>query len=393
MAKRSSRRRHDFSFSFAHHGLPVTVWLVAVACVVGLFYSRSQRIEVLGLTRGMVHEVANTSIGRLRELPVELYTEVKQGQTVAVIDTQPERLYSQQQLEADRQTILAQIEYLRAQWATVEDRLIAEAANLATNLEADARRFAVDVENARLRSHELRSQIEASRLSTKTLEIQIETTRKLVEQDVIDASELILLETQFASLGATIAETQTLLEEADKNLSLAELRQQAFAKNSVNSPSIEKELNLLQKQIEVQNRLMAEIDTELKILNQQNATEIKAPFDGVVSHIYMNAGEVVDVNTPLLAITETNPTEVVAFIDPYLADQIQPGMEVQVVTIGTDVKIAPSRIESVGPVVEQLPQQLWRNPTTPQWGRPFLIRVETPGLNLVVGETVGIRRL
>ena len=392
MAKRSSRR-HEFRFSFAHHVLPVAVWLVAVACVVGLFYSRSQRIEVLGLTRGMVHDVANTSIGRLADMPVQLYAEVKKGQTVAVIDTQPDCQYAQQQLASDRQTILAQIDYLRAQRGTVEDRLIAEAANLATSLEADARRFAVDVENARIRSYELRSRIETDRHASRTLGIKIETTRKLVEQDVIDASELILLETQFASLSTTIADNETLLEEAENNLALAEQRQQAFAKNSVNSPSIEKELNVLQKQIEVQNRLIDEIDTELKILSQQNATEIKAPFDGIVSHVYANAGEVVDVNTPLLAITETNPTEVLAYIDQYLADEIKPGMAVQVVKIGTDVKIAPSRVTSVGPVVEQIPQQLWRHPTTPQWGRPILIKLDTPEMKLVVGERVGIRRL
>jgi len=392
MAKRSSRK-HEFSFSFAHHVLPVAVWLVAVLCVIGLFYSRSQRIEVLGLTRGLVHQVANTSIGRLKDLPVELYAEVKKGQTVAVINTQPDSQYTQQQLASDRRTILAQIDYLRAQRASVEDRLIAEAANLTTSLEADARRFAVDVENARLRSYELRSQIETDRIASRTLAVEIETTRKLVEQDVIDGSELILQETRFASLAATITENENLLEETDKSLALAEKRQQAFAKNSVNSPSIEKELNVLQMQIEVQNRLIDEIDTELKILNQQNAIEIRAPFDGIVSHVYASTGEVVDVNVPLLAITETNPTEVVAYINEYLADQIQAGMEVQVVKIGTDVKIAPSRIASVGPVVEQIPQQLWRNPTTPQWGRPFLIKIETPELNLVVGERVGIRRL
>jgi len=392
MAKRSSRR-HEFSFSFAHHVLPVAVWLVAVACVVGLLYTRSQRIEVLGVTQGLVHEVANTSIGRLKDLPVKLYAEVKKGQTLAVINTQPDSQYTQQQLESDRQTILAQIEYLRAQWASVQDRLIAEAANLATSLEADARRFAVDVENARLRSYELRTQIETDRIASRTQKVEIETTRKLVEQDVLDAAELMLQETQFASLSATIAENESLLEEAENNLALAEERQQAFAKNSVNSPSIEKELQVLQKQIEVQNRLIDEIDTELKILDQQIAHEIKAPFDGIVSHVYTNIGEVVDVNVPLLAITETNPTEVVAYIDQYLADEIEAGMEVQIVKIGTNVKLAASRIASIGPLVEQVPPQLWQNPSVPQWGRPFLIKLDTPEMNLVVGERVGIRRL
>ncbi len=44
----------------------------------------------------------------------------------------------------------------------------------------------VDVESARLRTHELRSQIETDRIASRSLQVEIETTRKLVEQDVID---------------------------------------------------------------------------------------------------------------------------------------------------------------------------------------------------------------
>ena len=51
-----------------------------------------------------------------------------------------------------------------------------------------------------------------------------------------------------------------------------------------------------------------------------------------------------------------------------------------------------AEVVSVGPVIEQLPMQLWRSPNTPQWGRPFLVRASAD-MKLLAGERVGIRRL
>jgi hypothetical protein len=39
-----------------------------------------------------------------------------------------------------------------------------------------------------------------------------------------------------------------------------------------------------------------------------------------------------------------------------------------------------------------MPEQLWRNPAIPQWGRPIVIRIPK-GLELVAGELVGVRTL
>ena len=75
----------NFRFSRLHSG-PLLVWLSALICVVILFSHRLQRFEVLGIAQPQVHEVAATSTGRIKNITVQLFEEVKQGQIVAVFD-------------------------------------------------------------------------------------------------------------------------------------------------------------------------------------------------------------------------------------------------------------------------------------------------------------------
>jgi hypothetical protein len=79
-------------------------------------------------------------------------------------------------------------------------------------------------------------------------------------------------------------------------------------------------------------------------------------------------------------------------MDESLAGQISEGIEVEVVRSNTPPAISKAQVVSVSPAIEQLPVQLWRNKTVPQWGRAFLVRASAE-MNLLVGEKVGIRKL
>jgi multidrug resistance efflux pump len=72
---------------YLRHAVPVTVWLVSAAAVVWLFYERAQRFEAVGIARGQVRQIAASSMGRIMEIPVQLFSFVKAGQTLAVVDT------------------------------------------------------------------------------------------------------------------------------------------------------------------------------------------------------------------------------------------------------------------------------------------------------------------
>jgi pyruvate/2-oxoglutarate dehydrogenase complex dihydrolipoamide acyltransferase (E2) component len=129
-------------------------------------------------------------------------------------------------------------------------------------------------------------------------------------------------------------------------------------------------------------------------LDARQKLELKAPFDGVVSQVLRQPTDVVLAGEPILRITDANVTDIVAYASEDQMSDVQKGMVVELIkhVTPTSVQIERSDVTFVGPTVEQMPARLWRNPNVPEWGRPFLIKAPA-AMKLVLGETVGIRRL
>ena len=153
---------------------------------------------------------------------------------------------------------------------------------------------------------------------------------------------------------------------------------------------------------------MKGVQEQIATMKARTAVEIKSPIDGVVIPISGNAnevllkrqgeetirraGEVVAAGDPILAVAQTEPTEIVAYASEQQVGLLEQDMSVELVKIRYPAQIAQSRGLSIGPTIELLPQRLWQSPTIPQWGRPVVIDVPA-GLNLVPGELVGVRGL
>lgn len=393
MARRNSKS-HEFSTSLTRHIAPVVVWLLAIVCVVALFYQRSQRIEVLGLAHAREHVVAPAATGRLIAMAAGLFEPVRQGQVVAVVDTLPDNDYTHTLIQEQQKTIAAQIKHLATQFLPTQERLTAQAVNQETSLAADARRFSVDVENAKLRILELRIRLEMDRIAARALVAEIDVTRELIDQDVIDASELQRVQQEHDGLTAIIGENGRLLAQAQDNQARATERLNQFSLADVQTPSVDHALEVIRSEIEVYDKRLNELVVELNAIEIRKAVKLVAPFDGIVSKVHATIGSVVDVSQPILTITADKPSEVVAYVNEYLADEIEVGMEVQVVKMGVEVKMVTGEVTSIGPRIEQLPQRLWRSPTVPQWGLPFLIQTDSLDLlDLPGGEKVGVRRI
>jgi multidrug resistance efflux pump len=137
---------------------------------------------------------------------------------------------------------------------------------------------------------------------------------------------------------------------------------------------------------------MDEVLLQIEALDINQAIELKAPFDGVISQILRRSSEAVLAGEPILTLTESGPSEIVAYVSEEQVNKIREGMEVELLKSSEPARIIRSRITYVGPVVEQLPVRLWQSPNLPQWGRPFLIEAP-PEIELVTGEVIGIRKL
>jgi len=381
------------------HILPVFVWLAAVAGVVVMFHHRAMRFEVLGIAEGQVRQIAATCDGRIKSVPLELFEEVKQGDIVAVIDT----VLDNQPIEAQLTTIAAEIQHLMAQLVPTQEQLLAEAADRETGWLADNRRFAVDIEAARLRILELKTILETDRITLEDLAAEVKIEEMLLEKGAVsEPYNLQKAQAAHNALAVKIQENEKLLAQAEQELDETQKRQSQFAQHQPYYPSIDSSLEVLHKAVKVQETMLDEL------LARREPVVLKSPIDGVVIQVLgrprdvalrrpgevviSREGEVVLAGEPILTIAETKPREIIAYASLRQLGQVREGMAVQLVKTIEPAQIATSKVLYVGPTLERLPECLWETPNVAQWGHPMLIEIP-PSLKLKPGEMVGIRGL
>ncbi|MFZ0035142.1 MAG: HlyD family efflux transporter periplasmic adaptor subunit [Sedimentisphaerales bacterium] len=388
------------SGSLRPHILPILIWLVTAAVVSMLFYHRSQRFEVVGMAQGQVRQIATTCTGRLKDVPLELFQEVRKGDVVAIIDTLPDN----EHLEAELAVANAEVQRLTAELAHTQQTLLAEAANLETDRTATQRRFYVDVENARLRVLDLKTQLETDRISLEGLELSIKAyfTQNSSDQNDVIYYKLQKMRADRDAMAKKIEDNQNLLAQAGSNLKQTEQRRDEFDQRQLQHPPVDSALEVVRGAIKVQEQ---RIDG---LLAKREPLVLKSPIDGVViqvigrprdvalrrpgEFVVLKAGEVVLAGETVVTIAETTPHEIIAYAGLQQFGRIREGMTVQLVKNTEPAQIANSKVASVGATLERMPEYLWEVPNIPQWGRPVLIPIP-PGFKLIPGEMVGIKGL
>ncbi len=396
---------------YARHLVPVTVWLAAVVIILWLFHVRSERFVVVGIARGQIRQIASDAPGRIQKVDVELFQQVKAGQPLAVVDT---LLDNQQLLEvelkAQLNTATAEIEHLTAQLVPTQEDLLLKASDLQMSRANDERQFYVDVERAQLEILGLQVTIATDQIAANGLEMKVKSCQELLEDGIIAPAELEAARIERDGMDAKIRENEQLLERARATLKEAELRCTQFAKKELRLPAVEPALEVIRKEINVQEETVNGLLSRLEALKSRRTVQLTAPIDGRIvpiplegrsresleqragEQVVRRPGEVVAAGDPILAVAEETPTEVVAYIGEQAIGHVRKDMPVDLVKTRAPAQIAKTNISAVGPTIELMPQRLWRSPTVPQWGLPVVIEIPR-GLQLVPGEVVGVRGL
>jgi len=260
--KRISLRNYPFRLRL--HLLPILVWLGAVVCVIGLFTRRSQRFEIVGMARSPVLRVSVNCAARIRSVPVELFENVKKGQTVAIVNTVLDNEQPRIELQTQLDTILAEIEHLSAQLVPTQESLLAEESDRVISRIERMRSFDIDIEKARIQILSLRSQIASDRIVLEDLAMEAKIIRDLVKQKAIAPFEQEKAQVQYDALAKKIEENENLLEQAKSDLPQAQQRRNEYAKNHPFNPSVNDALEVIRKQIAVQERLMGGVLAQLE---------------------------------------------------------------------------------------------------------------------------------
>ena len=86
--------------------------------------------------------------------------------------------------------------------------------------------------------------------------------------------------------------------------------------------------------------------------NQLSRSELRAPFAGLVAHLFVPAGEPVDANKPVVEIARTNVLELHAPLAPRLAVAVRAGQSAEVRVDGLEGQTFPGRVVAVAPVID-----------------------------------------
>jgi len=374
--------------------IPFIVWLAAIAGVAALFQHGWKKFEVVGLAQGEISQVCSPADGRLKAVYVQLYDNVTKGQVVAALDDEL--------LIAQIATISATAEHLRSQLVPTQQQLAADDARRELDKVEEQRRFAVDVEKARLEILALKAQIASDRITLEDYAAEVKIAQDLLTKNAVAPYGVEKAQALYAALAKKVEETEKHLAGAEEQLKEAQRRADSFVAYSTQNPSVDVALEAIRKEAAVQEKLMVELEVQRKGL------VITAPIDGVVIQIMMRAneaamqragegathrpGEVVLAGQPIIVIAQGKPKDVIGYVREGQIGQIKVGSTVEVVKRTEPMQIGKSQVTFVGPVVEQLPARLWLNPSIPQWGLPFVVKVPD-GMEITAGETVGIRRL
>lgn len=342
-------------------------------------------------------------------MPVALHQAVKAGQTLAVVDTVLDNEQTLEvQLRAKIDQVTAEIQHLAAQLLPTQELMEAEASNLEINRVGDLRQFSVDVEDSRLAILRCEATIASDRITLYGLAVEVKVLDKLVAEGTMAPYELERVRTQHESLVQKIEKDEATLVQAREDLDEATQRRDRFLQQEVARPSVPHALEVIRKEIKVQEELMRGLQRQLDALKSREAVELRSPIDGVVvsigtqanealqrrpgEHVVRRTGEVVTAGDPILAIAEEKPTEIIAYVRQEHLASLKDDMLVKLVKNRLPAQVAQSRVRSIGPTIELMPQRLWRNPNMAEWGRPVVIDIPN-GLELVPGELVGIKGL
>ncbi|HET9182963.1 MAG TPA: efflux RND transporter periplasmic adaptor subunit [Candidatus Angelobacter sp.] len=259
---------------------------------------RSSDLVLIGTVDANQVVVSPKIMGRIERLAVDEGTEVKAGQTVAVLDSE--------ELTADRQAaeaLLASLRHQVAQTRATEAQTAGETSS--------------GVLNAQARLRAAQATLAQGQADLQRIESDTRRSVALAQQGVASQQQADQAEAQLKAQQAFVRASQDQVNAAKADLETAKAHtQQTHAAESTVAATRSQELNA-QAQLEAAEARLG-------------YTKIVAPVNGIVTVRAAREGEVVNIGTPIVIITDLSDTWVRADIPETEADHIAIGDQLNV---------------------------------------------------------------
>jgi len=354
--------------------LPALVWLGAVAIAIQLYARHVHGITIVGLASEIGYDVSPTIPGKVRELSVGLGERVEPGQVIARLDDE-ELLLTLAEAQSELKRVRAELQRERELWDSNHTRWQADSI-------ADSRRFARNVEDARIEWLEAKAKRSEDQIVLHGLDLRLDRTKALKDSQLATARRLDKDRTKrdaifqrIESQGPVIARLETKYDEAVQ-------RYEDFkARWAGKNPSADVIVKPFQYAIEVQQARIEKVNYAITRL------DLKSPIAGKVSEIIRRPGETVAVGEPIVRLIEPIPREVVGWVPERSLLEFGVGDDVVLRRRAEPDKLIRTAVASRGDRLEAVPERL--SPRFPQFGIP--IRITLPdSVRAVPGEAFDI---
>jgi RND family efflux transporter MFP subunit len=187
-------------------------------------------------------------------------------------------------------------------------------------------------------------------IKSKVSGVVLETT---VQEGMTVAAGQVIARLDGAELRARAAQQQAALDEASARLALAK-------KNNLNSEALLRQnyisrsaYDTTQNSVELAQASVAAAQAQLDMARIALAdTTLKAPLSGVVSKRYVQAGEKLAPDTPVMAIVNLNQLTLEAQVPASEIPRIRVGQEVQFRVDGFDQRNFAGKVARINPTTE-----------------------------------------
>jgi HlyD family secretion protein len=365
--------------------LNFSVWLAAVGLVAVMLTGRATHVEYVGIARAIDHEVSAAAPCTISRVAVDLYQSVEVGDLIAVLDDS--------QVAAELEIAAVELRALEAQLAG--DVGMGAVSGAALDWYSERRRFEIDVEDRRLEELGLTVAIESDRIEQQRLTAKMSRLEPLYADGAITIDEYEDTKYLLAVVKRRLIENLALVAKTREELAAAESRRDAFVgtapDNEDGTPTGEPARNqpsaylaTLRAAIDVQTARVAVAKA------RRAALTLVAPVAGTVAMIAASSGQSVDVGEPIVVIARPHTGDVVAWLPERDARTLAAGQKVWLRSANRFGVLSESYVLRVAPSVAALPERLWRNTGTPEYGRAVMVAA-ADGLALLPGETIRVR--
>ncbi len=354
------------------------IWIVAASTVGWMLMQRFERWQYVGVACSSHYEITTSVAGTIDTIYVKQFDLVKAGEVIAHLDST--------HLEARIATAQARVDQLSAELDAARLQLDERSTNNKAGLVAELRRFQIDEVDLLLRAMTIKVELETDRILLERMSSKLARTRELVQWEAVATAEEEDLELESQEIARQIELNEQLYNTTMEKHAVARSRRESFENRISTRPDVEPQLKSLREAVRAENLRLQEIE-----LSRRNLV-LRSPIAGKVSEMHINVGQAILAGKPVATITEVESSGVICYLPPSPQQSPDIGARV-IITRSTDHSVAAESIVTrIGPAVVELPENLWRDPATPEYGVPLLLS-HVFDMNLIPGEPVNVRIL